>query len=185
MENHNSSIQKPTLVDLILSLFCFALGLTIYISTLAPGLLRDDSAEFQTLAYTLGMTHATGYLVYILMAKVFTLLVPVSDIAYRVNLFSAVMGGICMALVYLAGRMLIGWRLPAVTGALVIGLDRIFWSQAIIAELYTASAAMVAAEFVLLFSWQGKSSFRDLHSFQAMLRDEIGQPLTQRATGKG
>ena len=154
MENHNSSIQKPTLVDLILSLFCFALGLTIYISTLAPGLLRDDSAEFQTLAYTLGMTHATGYPVYILMAKVFTLLVPVSDIAYRVNLFSAVMGGICMALVYLAGRMLIGWRLPAVTGALVIGLDRIFWSQAIIAELYTASAAMVAAEFVLLFSWR-------------------------------
>lgn len=154
MENNNSSFQKLTRLDLILAVFCFTAGLTIFIFTLAPGLLRDDSGEFQTLAYTLGMSHATGYPIYILLAKAFTLLVPIRDIAYRVNLLSAVLGGLCMALVYLAGRSLVGWRLPAFTGALVIGLDRIFWSQAIIAELYTASAALVAAEFVLLFSWR-------------------------------
>jgi hypothetical protein len=161
MENNNSSFKKPTMVDLILSVFCFAAGLAIFSSTLAPSLLRDDSAEFQTLAYTLGMTHATGYPIYILMAKVFTLIVPIRDIAYQVNLLSAVFGGLCMALVYLTGRTLVGWRLPAVTGALAIGLDRIFWSQAIIAELYTASAALVAVEFVLLFSWRrsGKASY--------------------------
>jgi hypothetical protein len=154
MENNKFSFHKLTLADLVLTVLCFAVGLTIFISTLAPGLLRDDSAEFQTLAYTLGMTHATGYPVYIFLAKAFTRLIPVRNIAYRVNLLSAVLGAVCMALVYLAGRTLVGWRLPAVAGSLVIGLDRVFWSQAIIAELYTASAALVAAEFVLLFAWR-------------------------------
>ena len=77
--------------DVYVGAIVFLLGLTLYIRTLAPGLLSGDSAEFQTLAYTLGMTHPTGYPIYVLLAHVFTLL-PFGDMAWRVNLFSAFWG---------------------------------------------------------------------------------------------
>jgi len=54
--------------DILFSALIFFSGLTLYIRTLAPGLLSGDSAELQTLAYTLGMTHPTGYPVYIILA---------------------------------------------------------------------------------------------------------------------
>ena len=45
-----------------------ALGAMVgYVPTLAPGLLRADSGEFQTLAVTLGYSHPTGYPVYLPM----------------------------------------------------------------------------------------------------------------------
>ena len=36
----------------------------LYVRTLAPSLLYGDSAEFQTIAYTLGIGHPTGYPLY-------------------------------------------------------------------------------------------------------------------------
>ena len=63
----------------------FVASLALYVRTLAPSLLYGDSAEFQTIAYTLGIGHPTGYPVYILLANLFTFL-PVADIAYRVKM---------------------------------------------------------------------------------------------------
>ena len=74
--------------DPIMALGLFIASFVLYIRTLAPSLLFGDSAEFQTIAYTLGMGHPTGYPIYILLAKLFTI-IPVGDVAYRVNLFSA------------------------------------------------------------------------------------------------
>ncbi|MBK8822702.1 MAG: DUF2723 domain-containing protein [Anaerolineales bacterium] len=65
------------------ALLIFSVSLTLYLRTLAPSLLYGDSAEFQTIAFTLGLGHPTGYPVYILLAKLFTFL-PFGDIAYRV-----------------------------------------------------------------------------------------------------
>jgi len=48
--------------------------LKLYIRTLAPSLLYGDIAEFQTLSYTLGMTHASGYPTQIIFGKTFTFL---------------------------------------------------------------------------------------------------------------
>ena len=69
----------------------------VYVRTLVPGLLTGDSGEFQVLAYQAGVTHTTGYPIYILFAKLFATLVPVGSIAYRINLFSAVMGALAVA----------------------------------------------------------------------------------------
>lgn len=51
----------------------------IYVRTLAPSLLMGDCAELQTLSYTLGMTHPTGFPIYLLLGKLFTLL-PFGDV---------------------------------------------------------------------------------------------------------
>ena len=70
--------------DIILALLTGILGQTLYARTLAQSLLYGDIAEFQTLSYTLGMTHASGYPTQIIFGKLFTFL-PFRDIAYRIN----------------------------------------------------------------------------------------------------
>ena len=84
-----SKKQSSSVIDTKDGFIAFGMAvfsLILYIRTLVPGLLPGDSGEFQTLAYSVDHAHTTGYEVYILLAKLFTLIVPVNDVAYRVNL---------------------------------------------------------------------------------------------------
>jgi len=80
----------------------FIAGLALYIATLAPSVVTifDDSLEFQLITYQLGIAHPTGYPLYTLLGKLFTF-IPVGNVAYRVNLMSAVFGAATVALTYL------------------------------------------------------------------------------------
>lgn len=140
-------------LDPALALTIFVATLTLYVRTLAPSLLADDSGEFQTIAYTLGMGHPTGYPVYILIAKLFTFL-PVGDIAYRVNLLSAAAGALAISLLYLILRRLSVSYLPAALGAFILAGGSLFWKQAAIAEVYTSSVAFLALVFYSILSWK-------------------------------
>ncbi len=139
-------------VDGLLAVATGSLSLILYLRTLAPGLLPGDSGELQTLSCLLGNTHPTGYPVYLLIGKVFTWL-SVRDIAYRINLLSAVMAALTVAGVYLAGRLLTKRRLPASVGALALAVSPTFWSQAVIAEVYTPGAAFLVAVLLSLLLW--------------------------------
>ena len=144
----NASKRK----DIILALGLFLGGLGLYARTLVPGLLPGDSGEFQTLAALLGHTHPTGYPVYLVLAHPFTRL-PLRDVAYRVNLFSAVMAALTVAGVYLAGRGLTRYRAAALASAVVLAFSPTFWSQALIAEVYTPGAAFFIAVLGVLLAW--------------------------------
>jgi hypothetical protein len=142
-------------IDPFFGFAVFFASLILYIRTLAPSLLYGDSAEFQTLAYTLGMGHPTGYPVYILLAKLFTF-IPVHDIAYRVNLFSAFCAAVTVTGTYLILRKL-GTRISAsLCGALALGVTPLFWKYASIAEVYSPSAACLV--WILLFVLQWKQT---------------------------
>ena len=157
----NSSISKLDRSDLLLVLACFVFSLAIYIRTLTPGLLPGDSGEFQTLAYLLGHTHPTGYPVYLVLAKLATF-TTLGDVAYRVNLFSAIMGALTVAAVYLSSRLLVQYRSLAVVGAVALAISPTFWSQAIIAEIYTSGAAFLALILLALLWWDQENSSRAL-----------------------
>lgn len=156
-----STIVEIDRYDLFLALACFVTSLALYIFTLTPGLLPGDSGEFQTLAYLLGHTHPTGYSVYLVLAKLATYL-PLGDVAYRVNLFSGIMGALAVAAVYLSGRLLVKYRALAVAGAAVLAVSPTFWSQAVIAEIYTSGAAFLALILLALLWWDQENSPRAL-----------------------
>ena len=139
--------------DAILAVVCGGLALVLYVRTLVPYLLPLDSGEFQVLVHQLGLAHTTGYSTYLLLGHLFERGVPWGDAAYRTNLFSAVMGAVTIALVYLAAVLLAGRRLAAVVGALCLAAGFTFWSQAIIAEVYTTGAAFTAAVIVSILLW--------------------------------
>ncbi len=138
--------------DWVLAGGVFVAGLALYIRTLAPSVLLGDSAEFQTLAYTLGMAHNTGYAVYLLLGKVLTLL-PIGEVAWRVNLLSASAAAVTLAEVYLVARLVSGRRAYGVVAALALGVNYLFWWQAIIAEVYTPAAAFAMGVLLLVILW--------------------------------
>jgi len=154
-----NKLHKLTRWDAFLASLLGLGSLALYVRTLAPGLLYGDSGEFQTLAYSLGMSHPTGYPVYILLARLFTLL-PLDDPAWRVNLFSAVLGALTIACVYLIMRMLSGWRLAAVAAALTLAITPLFWYFSIITELYVPACAFLSGVILSLLLWQQTGNIR-------------------------
>lgn len=149
-----TSKDKPRLsrLDGGIALCIAGIAFALYARTLYPGLLPGDSGEFQTLAALLAHTHPTGYDVYLVLAKIFTL-IPVQDIAYRVNLFSACMAGLTVGGVYLAGTLLSGRRWGGLVGAAALAFSATFWSQAVIAEVYTAGAFFITMLLLCIFLW--------------------------------
>ncbi len=163
-ENTPDSASKSALLswpDWALAFLVGGVGLFIYGRTLTPGLLAGDGGEFQTLAYLWGHSHPTGYPVYLTMARLFAFL-PTGELAYRVNLFSAVMAAVAVAGVYVNGRLLTRYRLIPFIGALAIAVSATFWSQALIAEVYTAGAAFIVWIIVALLWWRATGSQRAL-----------------------
>jgi hypothetical protein len=152
--------------DILTSLLLGLGSLGVYGRTLAPGILYGDSAEFQTLAVTLGVAHPHGYALYLLLAKVFTWL-PLQNLAWRVNLLSTVMGVLALIGLYWMIRLLSGSRSGAIIGAVVVGIGRTFWSQTVIAEVYTLAAFTIVVVLLLLFAWQNDPIYRHRWLFLA------------------
>jgi hypothetical protein len=145
-------------------LFAVLIGLgalALYVRTLAPSLLWGDSAEFQTLSYTLGMTHPSGYMTQIMLGKLFTYL-PVGNIAYRVNLMSAFFGALAVAQVYLIVRMLGGLTIAGISAAMLLALSELFWRRALVAESYAIAASMAATIWLLFLLWRHTQNWRYL-----------------------
>ncbi|MBN1889281.1 MAG: DUF2723 domain-containing protein [Thermoflexales bacterium] len=124
-----------------------ALGLAVLainLRTLAPSLLWSDEGEFQFQIAVLGVPHQTGYPLYVLLGKLWTWLVPVGTIAYRVNLLSAVFGAATAILVYMAIKRVTGQRAAALVGAATLAVSAAFWQQSSIAGVRTFHTAFVA-----------------------------------------
>ncbi len=148
-----SKIQKGvTWSDGLLALAVAGLAFFVYGRTVTPGLLPGDSGEFQTLPYLLGNTHPTGYPTYLLLARSFSFL-PLGDLALRINLFSALMAALTLSGIYLSGRLLTGYPATAAAGTLALTLSPTLWSQATIAEVYTAGAAFFVFVLFFLLRW--------------------------------
>jgi hypothetical protein len=146
--------------DLAIAGLAGLLALGLYLRTLAPGLLWGDSAEFQFAAWLGGFTHPTGYPLYLSLGWVWTHLLPWYDPAWRMNLFSAVWGAVATGLMYLLALHLLRRiarpmyrRLTALAAALVFAVTPTFWSQSIVAEVYSLHAVFVAGVLLALLRW--------------------------------
>ncbi len=146
--------SAPTVILAVLA--PVLLALLLYGGTLAPTLTLahggSDGAELAIAVERLGVPHPTGYPTYILLAQPLRLL-PWRDLAGRLNLFSALAAALAVGCIALAaGERFRG--LPAAIAALTAGVTLavagLFWSQAVIAEVYTLHCALLALLFWLL-----------------------------------
>jgi hypothetical protein len=117
----------------LIPMTAFMLALVAYIATLAPGVVGGDPGEMQFVPYVLGIAHWTGYPLFVMAGKLWTLLAPFGSIAYRMNLLSAVAAAGAAALICVAGRRLSGAWFGGVVAALVLSVIPLFWNWAIVA----------------------------------------------------
>ena len=75
----------------VLPLLAGGVAFAAYWRTMAPTVYGLDSAELTTGAYVLGIVHAPGSPLFLLLGHVFSWL-PFGDVGYRLNLLSACAG---------------------------------------------------------------------------------------------
>src|SRR5688572_5021825 len=110
---------------------------------------HEDDGMFILSSYFLGIEHPPGYPLFTWIGHLFTYL-PFGSVAYRVHLASALFGALSCGALYLCARALTLGRLPALLAAFGLGMSPVFWSQAIIAEVYTLNTF-----FFLALAWLG------------------------------
>ena len=149
-------VSRVFYYDLLTILFI----LTVYCITLAPTVYTLDSAEIATAAYSLGVMHAPGYVVHLLLLHLF-LYLPVGDVGYRSNLFSAFATVGTVWLLLMLCRRIYQRCIPALVAGLSFGLCFYVWSVSVVAEVYTLQGCFLAALLLLLWSWRrsGKTAY--------------------------
>lgn len=134
-----------------------------YLATLLPGVgYHPDTARFQFVGKVLGTPHPTGYPTYLMLNHVFVTWFPLGTLAWRANLLSAVFGVVALGLFWGLARSLGARASIAAASALILGFTPTFWSQAIVAEVYTLHAV-----FVVLLLWFGVRALRPGDEIQA------------------
>lgn len=132
------------------------LSLAVYARTLCPTIFTSGAGENVTAVKTLGVPHPPGFPLFVLLGKLFTYLIPFGTTAFRVNFFAAVCGAAATAMLYVCGRTLLGTagRFAAAASALLFAFSQTFWSQAVIAEVYTLNAFLLICIFYMLLRWE-------------------------------
>ena len=155
-----------------------ATALGVYLATLQPDFGGpEDTPKFQFIGYVLGTPHPPGYPLYVLLSHAFVAL-PIGTIAYRANLFSAVMAAVACALAYAIGRQLDARRWPAACAALGLATGASFWRSAVFAEVYSLAAAMAALTIALLLAWGARGGTGRLLAAFGAFAVGLGNHLT-------
>jgi Protein O-mannosyl-transferase TMEM260-like/Tetratricopeptide repeat len=146
----------------------FLLSLVVYAATMQGTASFWDSGEFIAASYKLGIPHSPATPLYVIVAKVFTLL-PIwfLGIAERVNFLSAFCGAAGVLFVYaLAIRFFDDMNGPsktvsdaivrvagALTAALFLTFSDTYWTNATEAEVYGMSNAFMGFMTWLAIKW--------------------------------
>ena len=144
-----------------------------YYLTISPDLTLEDCGELAVGSMYAGVPHPPGYPVWTLYTWLFTKLVPISNIAFRVALSSAFAAALSSGLLALltcraSARIIesidwfngiderLGRRVTLVGGCvagLMLGFSGFMWSQAVIVEVYTLSVLSLMGVLCCLYRW--------------------------------
>ncbi len=160
--------------------------LAMYLPTMGRAVGQADTFEFQVVAPLLGVAHPTGYPLYILLGKLFSLL-PLGPVAWRVNLTSTACAVLAVGLTGSALGVISHTSRPTshalrFIASLALAASSVFWSQAIVAEVYTLNAAFVALWLWLALRGLGLETDRSARRWLLVLAASYGLSLTNHLT---
>ncbi|MDF1515153.1 MAG: DUF2723 domain-containing protein [Anaerolineae bacterium] len=133
----------------IVAIFCIGvLALCVYMATMAPGLTwshrGSDGAEFVVAAVNKQVPHPPGFPLYLMISRLLAM-GSYGNVPLRLNALSACMaiGTLCLTGLGLVLRGISRWSMIA--ASLCLGFAPLYWSQAVITEVYTTAAFFLAA----------------------------------------
>lgn len=119
-----------------------------------------DSGELVTAVAVLGIPHPSGYPLYVMLGKLWTLLVPFGSVAFRMSLFSAFFAAGASGLLYRLGRETGLSRPASVFSALLLAFSPTFWAEANVQRVYALNAFFVAGATLLAVRWDSADEER-------------------------
>jgi tetratricopeptide (TPR) repeat protein len=159
-------------ITILFAVPAFLLPLLLYIYTLCPTVPVGDGGELICAAHDLGIAHPTGYPLFCLLGRTFSLLLPVNNVAVKLNLMSALLAALTVLVAFFLARETFpqlslkdSFRVPlaALISALVLAFSRTLWSHAVQTEVYALHAFLVAVLLLILVRWLRTGDARMAH----------------------
>lgn len=140
------TIKKSDLRNKQLFLLTVIIIFTIYLFSAPRTVVLEDDGLFLMAAWFNGIAHPPGYPLYTLFSHLATWF-PAGSVAYRVHMLSGIFSALACGVLFLIINKLISDRYSAVAASVAYGLTPVYWSQSIIAEVYSLNVLI----FLLLF----------------------------------
>jgi len=145
-----------------LSFWTWLIAMAVYLLTLSPGVSwahhSEDSGDLITSAWVLGIPHPTGYPLFCMTGWVWSHLVPLGSVAWRMNALSALWGALAAAIT--VRTVWTGFDLlsaqdarrltrfarsaAALSSGLILAFATDVWSLSIVTEVYSLNLFFVA-----------------------------------------
>jgi len=130
----------------------------IYLCTICPTVYLGDSGELTAAAYALGIPHASGYPLYVLIGKIFCL-IPVGSVGFRMNLMSSFFALLTVWVVFSIIRQFTASKLAALLGPIILAFTPVFWHQTTNGEVYGMHTFFVVLLIRMLLCWEERRDF--------------------------
>lgn len=149
-----------------------------YTQTLLPGVDFGDTGGFQATVLWPENTARQAYPLYYNLARPFVRAVSPDNPARGLNLFSAVWGAAAAGLLTIFGAAVTGSVAAGVLAGLFLAFSYTFWTQAIIAEVYTLHLTLVGLCLLALHGYAVRPTRARLAIFFAIYAAAFGNHLS-------
>jgi hypothetical protein len=157
-----------------LSCIVATLAFWAYTQTLLPGVDPGDTGGFQAAVLWPQVSARQAYPLYYNLARPFVLATAPMDPARSLNLFSALLAAAAVGLLVFVGATVTrSLAAGAIAGGL-LAFSYTFWTQAVIAEVYTLHLALIALCGVLLHAYAARPTITRLTIFFAVYAIAFG-----------
>ena len=163
-------LSATVMTSFILFLVCFGIYSFSACRT-NPG--YADSDEIITVGYVLGVAHPPGYVLQILLTRLWIFLLPFHvSVAYKANLLSSFLQSITLVFIFLSGVSAISLvnsksviqekrtadskeipLIAAVGGTLILAFSSLFWLYAGIAEVFPLNNLLICLTIFFSLKW--------------------------------
>ncbi|PYR78589.1 MAG: hypothetical protein DMF87_13595 [Acidobacteria bacterium] len=154
------------------------LAFIAYSRTLLPGVDMGDTGGFQAAVLWPDVSARQAYPLYYGLAKPFVNTVSAANPARGLNLFSAIFGAAAVGLLTLLCSLVTASVAAGIAAGVLLAFSYTFWSQAIIAEVYTLHLALVLVCGLALYTYSLQPSRARLAVFFAVYAFAFGNHLS-------
>jgi tetratricopeptide (TPR) repeat protein len=134
----------------------------VYLAGACPTIYVGDSGELVTAVHGLGIPHPTGYPLYVLLGKLWTLVLPFGSVAWRMSAFSAACAAAACAALFALLRRARLHPVSAALAALLLAFSPSLWGEANVQRVYALNALFVVLATWAAFGWYETRSPRRL-----------------------
>jgi len=170
-------VKQAKLIENLVGALVFVIALLTFFSTIAPTVSFWDCGEYIAASYTLGIPHPPGNPLYILVARIFTMIFFwTQQVAFRINLLSVVTAAITALFLHKIvvfamkdwfGELDEKWKVATVNiagfvGALFGVFNYTFWFSAVESSVYIPAILTIVLNIYIVLIWaKSKEENRD------------------------